>query len=616
MRTVFGKSIFKFRCPINCKLWLYSTILISLTLLIIYHNYQQQLSAYSTQVNQQIAQRNQLLALMQTQLLESKLEAIDQTLKLISSHPDFIEDSEPHTYLLKQYSQNNPEMQALLHINADGLLRFPQHQRSQLDLSGRDYFNVHKTSKTENVFTSKPMLPGRGHTDPVMVISRGLYDSADNFQGVIAAVIDIQTFSIALSGISVNAQLFSSIVHEEGEIIFRVPFQNFEAGETLDYVMQRTGNDKLPLTGEGIYQDGNGDYQFAYQTLPKWRMHVFVGENRAVVNELIFNYRFSHLRNSSLTALSIILLILTTAWLIRRRLEINAQLIESKAALQQSYQRNQAIIKAIPDLLFTIDRSGKIIDFEHGDGMPLVLSEEDFINKHISQTLPDFLAQRTLLALQKTLNTGESDYYEYELNLSGQQHFFMARSSAINHDRMLVVVIDITERKKSENALQWQATHDSLTHLPNRVLFYDRLNRAIAESARYKQPFCLLYIDLNDFKMVNDTYGHLNGDMLLIQVAQRIRQTIRESDTAARLAGDEFAIILNHSNLEEARQVTEKLRQHLSVTYELNQGIMLNISASIGISCYPHDGKDADELILYADNHMYHDKRSSSSSVS
>lgn len=608
-----AKPVLRLRYPIHSKLLLYTFVLIGLTLLVIYQNYQAQLSAYSSQINQQIEQRNQLLALMQTQLLESKLEAIDQTLKLISSHPDFIKNSAPHTYLLEKYSQNNPEMQALLHINADGLLRYPKHQRSQLDLSGRDYFKVHQNSKTDGVFTSKPMLPGRGHSDPVMVISRGLYDSNDNFQGVIAAVIDIETFSLALSGISVNAQLFSSIVHQEGEVVFRVPFRNFEVGQTLDYVKDRSDKDKLPLTGEGIYQHFSGDYQFAYQTLPKWQLHVFVGENRAVVDELISNYRFSHLRNSSLTALSLMLLILATAWLIGRRLDINKQLIESKAALQQSYQRNQAIIKAIPDLLFTIDKNGKIIDFKHGDGVPLLMSEQDFINKHISETLPDFLAQRTLLALQKTLSSGESDYYEYELNLSGKQHFFMARSSPINEDRMLVVVIDITERKKSENALQWQATHDSLTQLPNRVLFYDRLNQAITESARYKQPFCLLYIDLNDFKLVNDTYGHLNGDMLLILVAQRIRESIRQSDTAARLAGDEFAIIVNHSNLEEALQVSEKLREQLSIVYELNDGVMLNISASIGIACYPHDGKDADELILHADNSMYHDKRSTAS---
>lgn len=563
VNVVVEKSNFKLRCPVHCKLWLYAILIITLTVLVIYQNYQQQLAAYSSQVNQQIAQRNQLLALMQAQLLESKLEAIDQTLKLISSHPDFVSDPEPQTYLLRHYSINNPEMQALLHVNADGLLRYPQHLRGPLDLSGRDYFVVHQTTRTDKVYTSKPMLPGRGHEDPVLVISRGLYDAEDNFQGVIAAVIDIKTFSLALSGISVNAQLFSSIVHEEGEIVFRVPYQDFEPGQTLDYVTEHIKTDKLPLAGEGIYQRSNGDYyQFAYQTLPKWRLHVFVGENRAVVDELLSIYKFSHLRNSTLTALSLIILIVMTAWLIGRRLEINQQLIESKVALQQSYQRNQAIIKAIPDLLFTIDRSGKIVDFEQGESVPLLLPEEDFINKHVSHTLPDFLARRTLQALHKTLDEGESDYYEYELNLVGNQHYFMARTSPINQNRMLVVVIDITERKKSEIALQWQATHDSLTKLPNRVLFYDRLNQAIAESARYKQPFCLLYIDLNDFKAVNDTYGHLNGDMLLILVAERIRDTIRESDTAARLAGDEFAIIINHSDYEEAQQVTEKLRQH------------------------------------------------------
>jgi len=585
-------------------------MMIMVTLLFIFNNYHQQLSAYSSQTNQQIAQRNQLLALMQTQLLESKLEAIDQALKLIRSHPDFIKNPAPHSYLLEQYSRNNPEMQAILHINAEGLLQYPPHQRSQLDLSGRDYFKVHQTQKTNRVFTSKPMLPGRGHEDPVMVISRGLYDSENNFQGVIAAVIDIKTFSMALSAIRMNDQLFSLIVHQEGEIVFRVPFRNFQVGQTLDYVKDRIEKQPLPLTGEGIYQHTSGNYQFAYQTLPKWKLHIFVGEHRSVVDELMANYRNLHLRNSFLTALPLVLLILTTTWLIRRRLETNAQLIESQAALEQTYQRNQAIIKAIPDLLFTIDRNGNIIDFEQGEGVPLLMPETDFINKHISQSLPDFLAQRTLLALQKTLNTGEGDYYEYELNISGQQHFFMARTSPINQHRMLVVVIDITERKKSENALQWQATHDSLTQLPNRVLFYDRLNQAIVESARYKQPFCLLYIDLNDFKMVNDTYGHLNGDLLLILVAQRIHELIRESDTAARLAGDEFAVILSHSNLEEAQQVSDKLRQQLSVVYELNDGVMLNISASIGIACYPDNGKDADELILYADQNMYHDKRS------
>ena len=617
MITVVDKrSFLKLPCPNGCKLWLYTLLLISLPLLVIYNNYQHQLSAYSSQVNEQIAQRTKLLSLMQAQLVESKLEAIDQTLKLISSHPNFIQDPDPHNYLLAQYSRNNSEMQALLHIDATGLLRFPKHQNAQLNLAERDYFKVHQSTKTDAVFTSKPMLPGDRHSKPVMVISRGLYDANNIFQGVIAAVIDIETFSLALSGISVNAQLFSSIVHEEGEIIFKVPFRNYQAGQTLDYVKNRTGTNKLPLTSEGIYQHRTGDYQFAYQTLPKWRLHVFVGEHRSVVDKLISNYKFSHLRNSCLTALSIVILILTTAWLIRRRLEINEQLLESKAALQQSYQRNQAIIKAIPDLLFTIDKSGKIVDFEQGDGVPLLMPEENFINKHISQTLPDFLAQRTLLALQKTLQLGENDYYEYELKLSGKQHFFMARTSPINEDRMLVVVIDITERKKSENALQWQATHDSLTKLPNRVLFYDRLYQSVVESARYKQPFCLLYIDLNDFKKVNDTHGHLNGDMLLTLVAQRIRESIRESDTAARLAGDEFAILINHSDLEEARQVTEKLRQQLSMTYELNDGLMLKITASIGIACYPQDGKNADELILHADNHMYEEKRSASSSMS
>jgi len=597
-------------CPAGCRLWLAVWLIITILSGVIYLNFQRQVTAYTAQTNEQISQRSRLLALMQTQLLQSKFETIDQTLKLISSHPDFITNPEPYTYLLVHYTENNPEMQALLHINADGLLLFPEHQNRQLDLSGRDYFKVHQASRTETVFTSKPTLPERGHTDPVMVISRGLYDESGHFQGVIAAVINIRTFSDVLSGISINDQLVSTIVHQEGEVIFQVPFRNYQPGQTLDYVANRAEDDKLPAIGEGIYHHTSGDYQFAYQTLEKWRLHVFVAENRSLVDRLINNYRIAHLRNSIMTAIALIVLILTSGWLVRRRMEVTQQLIESRKALQHSYQRNQAIIKAIPDLLFTINREGFIVDFEQGEGIPLLTPVEKFLNRHVSESLPDFLAQRTLQALHKTLETGESDYYEYELPMDDKPHFFMARSSTIDEDRILVVVLDITARKQSENALQWQATHDSLTKLPNRVLFYDRLGQAITESARYKQPFCLLYIDLNNFKQVNDNHGHLNGDNLLIQVASRIQKTIRQSDTAARLAGDEFAVILNHTHLEEAQQVTDKLHHALTEAFILKDGVILTISASIGIACYPLDAQTADTLIFHADKKMYNEKRS------
>ena len=595
--------------PSELRLWLITLLIIISICGVIYYNFQQQVNDYVAQSNEQISQRSRLLALMQAQLLQSKLEAIDQTLKLISSHPDFMIHPESHTYLLDHYMHNNPEMQALLHVDANGQLLFPSHPNRQLDLADRDYFKIHQRSRTETVFTAKPSLPASGHADPVVVLSRGLYDDSGQFQGVIAAVINIRTFSNALSGININAQLVSSVLHQDGEIVFRTPFTDYQVGQTLDYIADNAENDTHPATGEGIYHHENGDYQFAYQTLEKWQLRVFVAENRSLVNTRINNFRITHLRNSLWTGTALILLILLLSWLVGRRMEITQQLVESRKALQHSYQRNQAIIKAIPDLLFTIDREGFIVDFERGEDIPLLAPAENFLNRHLSEVLPDFLAQRTLQALDKAMKSGESDYYEYELLLEDKPHFFMARSSIIDETRMLVVVLDITARKQSENALQWQATHDSLTSLPNRVLFYDRLGQAITESARYKHQFCLLYMDLNNFKQVNDNHGHLNGDNLLVQVASRIQSTIRQSDTAARLAGDEFAIILSHSSFEEAQQVADKLHHALSEAFMLENGVILTISASIGIACYPLDAQTADTLIFHADNKMYLAKR-------
>jgi diguanylate cyclase (GGDEF)-like protein len=173
------------------------------------------------------------------------------------------------------------------------------------------------------------------------------------------------------------------------------------------------------------------------------------------------------------------------------------------------------------------------------------------------------------------------------------------------------------ERKRAEQALlesreylRYMAHHDPLTHLPNRVLFYDRLKYAITQARRYKREVALLFLDLDGFKAVNDTLGHDIGDMLLQEVAHRLSACVRESDTVARMGGDEFTTILpDIYQREDATIVAQKILASLVQPFII-AGHSLSVTASIGLSLYPSDTTDMEELIRQADHAMYHAKES------
>lgn len=160
-------------------------------------------------------------------------------------------------------------------------------------------------------------------------------------------------------------------------------------------------------------------------------------------------------------------------------------------------------------------------------------------------------------------------------------------------------------RREAEERLKQQALVDDLTGLPNRRLFSDRLTQSVAAARRQNRPMALLYIDLDGFKLVNDSLGHAAGDLLLAAVGQRLRSRVRESDTLARIGGDEFALILNHiSAQQDAHMVAESLLQALVAPFAA-AGHELVIGASIGISTFPDHGGKSEDLLQQADSAMY-----------
>ena len=171
------------------------------------------------------------------------------------------------------------------------------------------------------------------------------------------------------------------------------------------------------------------------------------------------------------------------------------------------------------------------------------------------------------------------------------------------------ILEDVTEQRADAARVAFLAHHDQLTGLPNRILLADRLRVALAHSTRNKVSCGLMFMDLDKFKLVNDTLGHAIGDELLIEVARRLRVSVRDSDTVARLGGDEFVVVLPAlRSPEDAEVVAKKIKLSLGAPYNLS-GHDVRSSPSIGIALFPEDASDAEELLKHADEAMYMTKQ-------
>jgi diguanylate cyclase (GGDEF)-like protein len=211
---------------------------------------------------------------------------------------------------------------------------------------------------------------------------------------------------------------------------------------------------------------------------------------------------------------------------------------------------------------------------------------------------------RALHASGYKLNDIESS----ELDRYGKAKVMLNSLSGIVENGMIVrawgTQRDITAQKEAEEALRASAYRDSLTQLPNRLLFMEHLDGALKRARRDGHVAGLVFIDVDDFKQINDTFGHQVGDDVLKQVAQRLRQALRDNDTLARFGGDEFVAIVEVAHRPALILVTDNLLQHLRAPFTA-AGRELFITASIGVSAFPGDGSDASELLRNADRAMY-----------
>lgn len=221
---------------------------------------------------------------------------------------------------------------------------------------------------------------------------------------------------------------------------------------------------------------------------------------------------------------------------------------------------------------------------------------------------PEFFAD-----MQRSLD--ETGYWQGEIwnrrqDGSIEPQWMSVTAVTDNQGRMehyVSVLSDLNKMRDSQRRIEFLATHDTLTRLPNRSLFLDRLNQAIAQARRSSARLAVLFLDLDDFKKINDTLGHDVGDQLLLAVAGRLRGLLRDVDTLARQGGDEFTIVLTDCTPERADQVGRRLVQELAQTLPINSHEIF-VTGSVGVALFPDDGEEASELLRHADAAMYRAK--------
>ena len=270
------------------------------------------------------------------------------------------------------------------------------------------------------------------------------------------------------------------------------------------------------------------------------------------------------------------------------------------------------LIHLMLDTVFVVDRDNQIAFVSDACETLLGYRADEMIGTPITGYMhPDDLAATRASIVRVMNGQPHVDFRNRYVRKDGAiVHILWAAFWSEEVGARIGVARDVTALWQAEQELRFLAHHDPLTQLTNRSLFNDRLDAALHAAHRHQSTLALLFLDINDFKQINDIHGHAAGDRVLCTVARRLQACVRETDTVARMGGDEFTVLL--TDIQSPDAVAHKVAQILAVMAEplgAEFGAIDMPSCSIGVACYPADGQDADTLLSHADGEMYRVKR-------
>ena len=293
-----------------------------------------------------------------------------------------------------------------------------------------------------------------------------------------------------------------------------------------------------------------------------------------------------------------------------------SKFVRSAQALREREERLQNILHSVTEGIITVTENGIIESANSAADRMFKAPNRGLLGKNLDSLIGNC---RVVSAAADPLTPPPPPFQNpgilnegLGICLDGSTFSLEIVCNKLRHDRqhlLTAVLRDISERKENEERIRRLAHHDSLTGLPNRNLLHDRMAQALARVRRNNGRLAILFVDLDKFKPINDKYGHKVGDAVLVEVAKRLLISVRNSDTVARIGGDEFAVILEEIHTpSEASKIAAKIVSLLSPPIEaLDQ--LCQIGASVGVALYPDDGLDLDEVVKAADQAMYRVKK-------
>lgn len=599
----------------------FATLSIFLALLLAYNQY----TTYQSTLAQEKAQLIRAAAASEYVIAEqiTRINITLDKMRLMLA-PDWKaqgRSNQPLNEKLALLSTAMPSVQAITLVDENGqAIASSKPQVVGQSFAYRDYFHLPKQKPEEKTLFVSPPFKGI-YGDWLMAFSKTVLDEKGEFAGVVFLLLSAQEYKESLNTLRPTVDTWAMLAHGDGLLFAWEPETVAVEGKNLaqpgSLFMQHRESGREASFFSGIVLANNEKSFIAAHTISPTNLSM----NKPLILGIARNIAtlYQVLQRNTMYIAAIFLLVNFTAglalYLSQRARQKSALKVENIAATAKKLSDQLThFFELTPSLMAITNKEGicqrlnpawekelgytledfkgaSLVDYTHPDDKKhLLLSISNLQDENHDQTL----------MLRFRNKSGEYQYLEMFLAIQDEWYFFAA--------------LNVTLRETEKERLEIMAYYDRLTGLPNRSLFFDRLQQVVAHCLREKNMAALLFIDLDGFKAVNDTLGHDAGDMVLKVVSDRLTGLVRKADTVARLGGDEFVIILSQINSEQdavtmAQKTLAVVGQKIPLESGLESEKTAQVGASIGISFYPDNGVTIDELLVASDSAMYQSKR-------
>jgi diguanylate cyclase (GGDEF)-like protein/PAS domain S-box-containing protein len=472
------------------------------------------------------------------------------------------------------------------------------------------YFLQHQRVNLDNIAVS--MIRADDISEK-MQFSRRFNDENGQFKGIVMMSVDPGYFTSSYEHARLGRDGVLGLIQEDGRFLVKRSGDQMSSGQSIDPLQMAVLADSEE-SGDSALLRNNWDDVQRYITTRKlygFPMSVIVGLSQAEQLEGFRKQRSTYL----LTATAASLLLTAIATMLAA---LSWQLAKNRRRIRKDQETYYAASEASLDAVFVLrsvfSDETNIRDFvlDNVNSRAAAMfgsTKTDLLGKRVSKmtaqySIPDLLEEFAYVAM-----TGEPHEQEWKSSPRAGKTKWLYRQVVRVQDGVVVIVRDITERKEAEERISHMAHHDALTGLPNRTLLEDRIRQAMLFAQRNNRHVTVVFMDLDNFKLVNDSLGHKAGDELLKTVAQRMVQSVRQTDTVVRLGGDEFVLVLveQADPADSITPVLHKIREAIAQPIYIEDQ-KLEVTSSMGLASYPEDGTDSETLLMNADAAMYQAK--------